>query len=79
PVLVMAATRDEAITFARMEGLENVDGKHIKAVLEKRVAKAQVIKTDGQAAFIVTKEIGHEHIQIVVYPRNGRPTYDALK
>ena len=65
PVLVMAATRDEAITFARMEVLENVDGEHIKAILAKRVSKAQAIKTDGLAAFNVVKEAGHEHNPVV--------------
>jgi len=79
PVLVMAATKDESITFARMEILESVDGEHIKAVLEKRVAGAQAIKTDGLAAFNVAKEIGHEHIPVVVYPKKGEPDYDALK
>ena len=75
----MAATRDEAITFARMEVLENVDGEHIKAVLEKHVADAQAIKTDGLAAFNIVKEIGHEHNPTVVYPRKGEPNYDVLK
>ena len=79
PVLVMAATKDETITFARMEVLEKVDGDHIKAVLEKRVVGGQSIKTDGLPAFNVAKEIGHEHIPIVVYPKKGEPNYDALK
>ena len=79
PVLVMAATRDETITFARMEVLEKVDGDHIKAVLEKRVVGGQSIKTDGLPAFNVAKEIGHEHIPVVVYPKKGEPNYDALK
>ena len=79
PVLVMAATRDEAITFARMEVLENVDGDHIKAVLKKRVADSQSIKTDGLPAFNVAKQIGHEHIPVVIYPKKGDPDYDVLK
>lgn len=77
PVLVMAATKDDSITFARLEVLGNVDGKHIKAVLEKRVACAQAIKTDGLAAFNVAKEIGHKHIPVVVYPKEGKPDYDV--
>ena len=79
PVLVMAATRDEAITFAKMEVLENVDGDHIKDVLQKRVADSQSIKTDGLPAFNVAKQIGHEHIPVVVYPKKGEPDYDVLK
>jgi transposase-like protein len=79
PVLVMAATKDEAITFARMEILENVEGEHIKAVLEKRLAGAQAIKTDGLAAFNVANEIGHELTPVVVYPKNGEPNFDDLK
>ena len=79
PVLVMAATKDNAITFARMEVLENVDGEHIKAVLEKRISKTQTIKTDGLAAFNVTKEIGHKHTPVVVYPKKGEPDFDVLK
>lgn len=79
PVLVMAATRKETITFARMEVLEKVDGDHIKAVLEKRVVGDQSIKTDGLPAFNVAKELGHEHIPVVVYPKQGEPNYDVLK
>lgn len=79
PVLVMAATRDEAITFARMEVLENVDGEQIKAIVEKRVSKAQAIKADGLAAFNVVKETGHEHNPIVVYPKKGEPNHNVLK
>jgi transposase-like protein len=79
PVLVMAATKDEAITFAKMEVLENVDGDHIKDVLQKRVADSQSIKTDGLPAFNVAKQIGHEHIPVVVYPKKGEPDYGVLK
>jgi hypothetical protein len=46
-------------------------------VLEKRVVGGQSIKTDGLPAFNVAKEIGHEHIPIVVYPKKGEPNYDA--
>lgn len=79
PVLVMAATRDEAITFAKMEVLENVDGDHIKDVLQKRVADSKSIKTDGLPAFNVAEQIGHEHIPVVVYPKTGEPDDDVFK
>jgi len=79
PVLVMAAVKNEAITFARMEVVENVDGEHIKAVLQKRVSQNQTIKTDGFSAFNVTKQIGHEHIPEIVYPKKGKPNHDLLK
>ena len=78
-VLVMAAVRNEAITFAKMEILDSVDGVNVKAALEKHVAGGQTIKTDGLGVFNVVKAIGHEHTPEVIYPRQGKPNYDALK
>ncbi len=79
PVLVMAAVRDEAITFAKMEVLDSVVGDNVKAALKRHVADAQRIKTDGLAVFNVVEEIGHEHTPEVIYPKQGKPNYDALK
>ena len=75
----MAAVKDEAVTFAKMEVLENVDGVSVKDVLKRYVATAQEIKTDGLAVFNVVGELGHEHTPEVIYPKKGKPNYDALK
>jgi hypothetical protein len=79
PVLVMAAVKDEAITFAKMEVIENVDGSQIKAAIGKCVAKSQRIKTDGLPVYGAVKELGHEHAPEVVYPRKGQSNFDILK
>ncbi|MCP3667352.1 MAG: IS1595 family transposase [Gammaproteobacteria bacterium] len=79
PVLVLAATKDEAITFARMEVLESVNKEHVKEALELHVAPNQRVKSDGLPVFNVAKELGHEHFPEVVYPRVGEPNYDAFK
>ena len=78
PVLVMAATRDKAITFAKMEVLDTVDGQNIEAALEKHVAENQTIVSDGLPAFNVAEKLGHEHVPEVVYPKSGPPNYDVL-
>lgn len=79
PVLVMAATRNEAITFAKMEVLESVDGAHVEGILERHVKQGQHIKSDGLPVFNVVKAMGHTHSTEVVYPKQGRPNFDALK
>ncbi len=79
PVLVLAATRDDAITFAKMEVLESVDKSHIKEALKRHIAPEQGVKSDGLSAYNVAKELGHEHFPEVVYPRTGEPNYDVLK
>jgi hypothetical protein len=79
PVLVMAAVKEDALTFAKMEVLENVDGVSVKDVLKRHVATVQEIKTDGLAVFNVMEELGHAHISEVIYPKQGKPNYDALK
>ncbi len=43
------------------------------------MADAQVIKTDGLAAFNIVKKIRHEHNPTVVYPKKGEPDYDVHK
>lgn len=79
PVLVMAATHNEAVTFAKMELLERVDGEHVQSILDMHVRPGQSIKSDGLAVFNVVKGMGHTHIPEVVYPKQGTPKYDALK
>ncbi len=79
PVLVMAAVKDDAVTFAKMKVLENIDGVSVKDVLKRYVATAQEIKTNGLAVFNVMEELGHEHTPEVIYPKQGKPNYDALK
>ena len=79
PVLVLAAVRDDAVTFAKMEVLENVEGVNVKDVLKRHVATAQEVKIDGLAVFNVVEELGHEHTPEVICPKQGKPNYDALK
>jgi transposase-like protein/ribosomal protein L37AE/L43A len=79
PVLVMAATRKEAITFAKMEILERVDSEHVQSILERHVSPGQSIKSDGLAVFNVVKGMGHTHTPEVVYAKRNAPNYDALK
>ena len=79
PVLVMVSTRDDAVTFAKMEVLENVNSGQIENALERHVAPKQSIKSDGYRAYTVVKKMGHEHSPEVIYPQQGIPNYDALK
>jgi transposase-like protein len=79
PVLVMAATRNDAITFAKMEILEHVDAEHVQNVVARHVSPKQSIKSDGLPVFNVVKGMGHTHCPEVVYPKQGTPNYDALK
>ncbi len=79
PVLVMAAVKDEAITFAKMEVLETVDTASVKAAIGRHVADSQTIKTDGLSVFNGLEQMGHEHAPEVVYPKKGEPNFDVLK
>ena len=79
PVLVMAGTQNDAITFAKMEILDRVDAEHVQSVLERHVSPKQNIKSDGLPVFNVIKGMGHTHYPEVVYPKQGPPKYDALK
>lgn len=45
PVIVMAAVKDEAITFARMEVVEDVESDAIRSVLEEHVAPGQTVRS----------------------------------
>jgi hypothetical protein len=71
PVLVMAATHNDAITFAKMEILDQVDGEHVQSVLARHVSPKQSIKSDGLHVFTVVKGMGHTHCPEVVYPKRG--------
>ena len=79
PVLVMAATLNDAITFAKMEVLETVDSENLRASLGSHVMPGQSIKSDGYRAYNVVKEMGHEHQGEVIYTKEGPPHYDALR
>jgi hypothetical protein len=79
PVLVMAVTHNDALTFAKMEILDHVDGEHVQSVLARHVSPKQSIKSDGLHIFTVVKGMGHTHCPEVVYPKRGTPKYDALK
>ena len=79
PVIVMAAVKDEAITFAKMEVVEDVESDAIKSVLEVHVAPGQTVRSDGFPAYNVVKDIGLTHDKQIVYPKHGAPRYDVLK
>lgn len=79
PVLVMAATHNDAISFAKMEVLDRVDGEHVQTVLDRHVIPNQNIKSDGLPVFTVIKGMGHKHCPEVVYAERSAPNYDALK
>ena len=79
PVIVMAAVKDEAITFAKMEVVEDVESDSIKSVLEVHVAPGQTVRSDGFPAYNVVKDIGLTHDKQIVYPKHGAPRYDVLK
>ena len=79
PVLVMVATRNDAVTFAKMQVLEGVDSGQIEDALERHVIPKQSIKTDGFPAYTVVKKMGHQHSPEVVYSKGEAPKYDALK
>jgi hypothetical protein len=44
-VLVMAATHNDALTFAKIEILDHVDGEHVQSVLARHVSPKQSMKT----------------------------------
>ena len=79
PVIVMAAVKDEAITFAKMEVVEDVESDSIKSVLGVHVAPGQTVRSDGFPAYNVVKDIGLTHDKQIVYPKHGAPRYDVLK
>lgn len=79
PVIVMAAVRDEAITFAKMEVVDTVDSDQIKSVLAEHIAPNQTIRSDGFPAYNAVTEINLTHDKQVIYPKDGPPRYDVLK
>ncbi len=79
PVIVMASTRNDALLFAKMEVVENVDSAHVKTILEQALSPNQAVKTDGLPVYNVVEQLGHQHFAEVVYPKHGEPNYDVLK
>jgi predicted RNA-binding Zn-ribbon protein involved in translation (DUF1610 family) len=57
PVIVMAAVKNEAITFAKMEVVDDVDGEKIKSVLAECIAPGQTVRSDGFPAYNIVKDI----------------------
>jgi len=68
PVIVMAAVKNEAITFAKMEVVDDVDGERIKSVLAEHIAPGQIVRSDGLSAYNVVKDLNMVHDKQVVYP-----------
>jgi len=79
PVLVLAATKKEALTSAKMEVLETVNKKYVKEALKRHVSPKQGIKSDGLSVFNATKGLEHEHFPEVIYLKTDEPNYDVLK
>ena len=73
PVIVMAAVKNEAVTFARMQVVDGVDGDGIKSVLAEHIAPGQTVLSDGFPAYNAVKDIGLLHVKEIVYPRQGAP------
>jgi transposase-like protein len=61
PVVVEAATNDEAVYFARMHVVDRVDKETISQIIRKDIAERQTVKTDGLRAYGVVAEEGHQH------------------
>lgn len=79
PVIVMAAVKDDAITFAKMEVVDDVDSENIKSVLVEHVAPDQIIRSDGFPAYNIVKEANFSHDKQIIYSKNGAPMFDVLK
>lgn len=79
PVIVMAAVKNEAVTFTKMEVVDEVDGEKIKAVLAEHIASGQTVRSDGFPAYNVVKDINMVHDNQVICPKHGAPRYDVLK
>lgn len=79
PVIVMAAVKDDAITFAKMEVIDDVDSANIKSVLVEHIAPGQTIRSDGYPAYNIAKKASFSHDKQIIYPKNGTPRHDVLK
>jgi hypothetical protein len=78
-IIVMAVVKDEAITFARMEVVDDVEIDAIRSVLEEHVAPGQTVRSNGFPTYNVVKDIGLTPENQIVYPKYGAPRYDVLK
>jgi transposase-like protein/predicted RNA-binding Zn-ribbon protein involved in translation (DUF1610 family) len=65
-VIVEASTHDEAVNFAKMTVVDNIDGATIEALIQAGVRENQTIKTDGLPAYNVVGKSGHNHQREVV-------------
>ena len=79
PVIVMAAVKNDAITFAKMEVVDDANSASIKSAFVKRVASSQAIRSDGYPAYNIAKEASFPHGKQIIYPKNGASRCDALK
>ena len=75
-VIVEASTRNEAIYFAKMTVVDNVDGATIKTLVKADLRENQTVKTDGLPVYNVVSEIGHIHQQEIV---KGKKAHEVLK
>ena len=79
PVIVMAAVKNEAVTFAKMQVVENVDGERIKAVLAEHVMPGQTIRSDGLPVYNIVEGLELVHDKHIIHPKNAAPRFDVLK
>ena len=75
-VLIEASTNGEAIGFARMRVVQNIDGPTIEKVVANDIAPKQTLRSDGWSAYGVVKGMGHQHDRQV---SNGRKANEVLK
>ena len=75
-VIVEASTHNEAVSFAKMTVVDNLDGATIEALVSADVRRNQIIKTDGLPAYNVVGESGHTHQREVV---KGKKAHEVMK
>jgi len=70
-VIIEAATHGDAISYARMQVVDAVNGETIKEVVKKDVKENQKIKSDGLKVYNSVKELGHKHQVEIVKDKNA--------
>lgn len=75
-VIVEASTNGEALGYAKMTMVDNVDGKAIYALVKEDIRGNQIVKTDGFRAYNVVGKSGHKHRRELV---KGKKAHEVLK
>lgn len=66
PVIVEVTLKGDAVKYAKMTVVDNVDGDNVKEVARASIEEGQEVKTDGFKAYNVLKEEGHTHQKVIV-------------